>query len=185
MTVDVLKQMDERMDKAIVSLKREFATLRAGRANPAILDKITVDYYGTATPLNQVGSVTAPEPRLLVITPWDKSVLSEIEKAIQKSDLGLTPTNDGVVIRIAIPALTEQRRQELAKMARKMAEEARVAVRNIRRDSNEDIKKLEKSGDISEDESRRTQEKIQATTDRYVAEIDKLLAAKEQEIMEV
>jgi ribosome recycling factor len=185
MVNDLLKQMDERMDKAIANLKKDFATLRAGRANTALLDKVQVEYYGSAMPINQLANVTAPEPRLLVITPWDKSALAEIEKAIMKSDLGLTPTNDGSVIRIAIPSLTEQRRQELVKMAKKMAEESRVAVRNIRRDINEDIKKMEKSGDISEDESRRTQEKVQQTTDRYVGDIDKLLAAKEQEIMEV
>lgn len=185
MVNDLLKQMDERMDKAIASLKKDFATLRAGRANTALLDKVQVEYYGSAMPINQLANVTAPEPRLLVITPWDKSALAEIEKAIMKSDLGLTPTNDGSVIRIAIPPLTEQRRQELVKMAKKMAEDSRVAVRNIRRDINEDIKKMEKSGDISEDESRRTQEKVQQTTDRYVGDIDKLLATKEQEIMEV
>lgn len=182
---DLMKNMDERMEKAIASLKKEFATIRAGRANPAILDKVQVEYYGTAMPIHQLGSITAPEPRLLVITPWDKGALGEIEKAIMKADLGLTPTNDGSVIRIAIPALTEERRQELAKMARKMAEEARVAVRNIRRDINEEIKKLEKAGEISEDESRRAQEKVQNGTDRYIGDIDKALAAKEQEIMEV
>ncbi|MFC4768819.1 ribosome recycling factor [Effusibacillus consociatus] len=182
---DLMKSMDERMDKAIANLKKEFATIRAGRANPGILDKVQVDYYGSTMPINQLASVSAPEPRLLVITPWDKGALSEIEKAIMKADLGLTPTNDGTVIRIAIPALTEQRRQELAKMARKMAEDARVAVRNIRRDINEDIKKLEKAGDISEDDSRRAQEKVQNTTDRFIGEIDKALATKEQEIMEV
>lgn len=182
---DIMKSMDERMDKAIGNLKREFAAIRAGRANPAVLDRVQVDYYGSVMPINQLANVTAPEPRLLVITPWDKSALSEIEKAIQKSDLGLTPTNDGSVIRISIPALTEQRRQELVKQSRKVAEESRVAVRNIRRDINDEIKKLEKSGDISEDESRRTQEKVQATTDRHIGEIDKLLTAKENDILEV
>lgn len=185
MTSDLLKQMDDRMDKAIGNLKREFATLRTGRANPSILDKVQVDYYGSTMPINQLANVTVPEPRLLVITPWDKSALSEIEKAILKADLGLTPTNDGAVIRIAIPALTEQRRQELVKIARKMSEESRVAVRNIRRDINEETKKMEKSGDISEDDSRRTQEKVQNTTDRYIGDIDKLLTTKEHEIMEV
>ncbi|WP_018132528.1 ribosome recycling factor [Effusibacillus pohliae] len=185
MMQDLMKNMEERMDKALANLKKEFVTIRAGRANPAILDKVQVEYYGSTMPINQLASVHAPEPRLLVITPWDKGALGEIERAILKSELGLTPSNDGSVIRIAIPPLTEQRRQELAKVARKMAEEARVAVRNIRRDINEDIKKLEKSGDISEDESRRAQEKVQATTDRYIGEIDKLLAAKEEEIMEV
>ncbi|GIM47831.1 ribosome-recycling factor [Collibacillus ludicampi] len=182
---DTLKNMEERMEKAIAALKRDFATVRAGRANPALLDKIQVEYYGTLMPINQMANVTVPEPRLLVITPWDKGALKEIEKAIQNSDLGLTPNNDGSVIRIVIPQLTEQRRQELVKLTKKMAEEGRVAIRNIRRDINEEIKKMEKSGDLSEDDSRRAQEKVQATTDKYIGEIDKLLAAKEQEIMEV
>jgi ribosome recycling factor len=182
---ETLKNMEERMEKAIAALKRDFATVRAGRANPALLDKIQVEYYGTLMPINQMANVTVPEPRLLVITPWDKGALKEIEKAIQNSDLGLTPNNDGSVIRIVIPQLTEQRRQELVKLTKKMAEEGRVAIRNIRRDINEEIKKMEKSGDLSEDDSRRAQEKVQATTDKYIGEIDKLLAAKEQEIMEV
>jgi ribosome recycling factor len=182
---ETLKSMEERMEKAIGALKRDFATVRAGRANPALLDKIQVEYYGTLMPINQMANVTVPEPRLLVITPWDKGALKEIEKAILNSDLGLTPSNDGNVIRIAIPQLTEQRRQELVKLTKKMAEEGRVAIRNIRRDINEEIKKMEKSGDLSEDDSRRAQEKVQATTDKYIGEIDKLLAAKEQEIMEV
>lgn len=185
MTNDILKQLDERMDKALGAVKRDFATVRAGRANAGMLDRITVDYYGSPTPINQLANVTVPEPRMLVITPWDKSSLADIERAIIKSDLGITPTNDGTVIRLNIPQLTEQRRQELAKQVKKMAEEGRVAMRNIRRDVNDNLKKLEKAGDISEDESRRAQEKVQNVTDRFIGDIDKLLTAKEQEILEV
>ncbi|TCP58854.1 ribosome recycling factor [Tumebacillus sp. BK434] len=185
MVNELMKNMNDRMEKGIGSLKREFATVRAGRATPALLDRVQVDYYGSATPVNQVANISAPEPRMLVIQPWDKSSLADIEKAIIKADLGLTPTNDGSVIRISIPQLTEQRRQEMVKMVKKMAEEGRVAIRNIRRDINDDLKKLEKNGEISEDESRRTQEKVQKETDRYIGEIDKLLVAKEAEIMEV
>jgi len=185
MVNDLMKNLDERMDKALGNVKREFATIRAGRANPQMLDRVQVEYYGSTMPINQLANVTTPEPRQLVITPWDKGSLGEIERAITKSDLGLTPSNDGAVIRIIIPQLTEQRRQELVKQTKKMAEEGRVAMRNIRRDVNENLKKLEKSGDISEDESRRSQEKVQNVTDRFIGEIDKLLSAKEQEIMEV
>ncbi|MFD2171324.1 ribosome recycling factor [Tumebacillus lipolyticus] len=185
MVNELLKSMNDRMEKGIGSVKREFATVRAGRATPALLDRVQVEYYGSVMPINQVANVSAPEPRMLVIQPWDKGTLSDIEKAITKADLGLTPTNDGSVIRIAIPQLTEQRRLDLVKQVKKMSEEGRVAIRNIRRDINDELKKLEKSGDISEDESRRTQEKVQKETDRYIGEIDKLLASKEQEIMEV
>jgi ribosome recycling factor len=185
MVNDILKSLDERMEKALASVKSNFATIRAGRATPALLDRIQVEYYGSTMPINQLANVSVPEPRLLVITPWDKGALAEIERAIIKSDLGLTPTNDGTVIRLTIPQLTEQRRQELVKQVKKLAEEGRVAVRNIRRDVNDELKKLEKSGDISEDDSRRAQEKVQTVTDRFIGEIDKLLAAKEQEIMEV
>jgi ribosome recycling factor len=181
----ILKSAEERMEKAVQVYKRDLLTVRAGRATPAMLDKVFVEYYGTQMPVNQVATVSTPEPRQLVITPWDKGMLSEIEKAIQKSDLGLNPMNDGTVIRLIIPPLTEQRRQELVKVVRKMAEEARVAVRNVRRDANDDLKKLEKSGDISEDEVRRATDKIQALTDKFVGEVDKLTSAKEQELMEV
>lgn len=182
---DVMKNVEERMDKALGSLKREFATVRAGRASTSLLDRVQVDYYGSTMPINQLGSVSAPEPRLLVITPWDKGALAPIEKAIMNSDLGLTPTNDGNVIRISIPQLTEQRRQDLVKQVKKLAEEGRVAIRNIRRDGNEDIKKLEKNGEVSEDDSRRAQEKVQATTNKFIGDIDKALESKEAEIMEV
>lgn len=174
-----------RMEEVIVRTKKAFASVRTGRANPALLDRIVVSYYGTPTPLNQMASVTVPEPRLLVITPWDKNSIKDIEKAILASDLGLTPNNDGTVIRLAIPPLTEERRKDLVRLVRKDAEDFRVAVRNIRRDLNETAKKLEKDGDISEDDLRRAQDEIQKLTDRYIEQIDELLKAKEKEIMEV
>lgn len=180
----IKKNAEERMDKAIQALKRDLATLRAGRATPSLLDRIQVEYYGAQTPVNQLANINTPDSRTLMIQPWDKSSLADIERAIQKSDLGLTPSNDGNQIRLSIPALTEERRVELVKMTKKFGEEAKVAVRNIRRDANDDIKKLEKT-DISEDESRRHQDDIQKATDKFIAEVDKVLAAKEKEIMEV
>jgi ribosome recycling factor len=175
----------ERMEKAVAALRRELAAIRAGRAAPALLDKITVDYYGSGMPLNQLANISAPEPRLLVIQPWDKKSVSEIERAILKSDLGLTPNSDGTVIRLSIPQLTEERRRELVKVVRKKAEEARVAIRNVRRDINEEIKKSEKNGDITEDELHKTQDDIQKMTDKYIEDAEKVLAAKEREILEV
>nr|WP_202887156.1 ribosome recycling factor [Cohnella zeiphila] len=172
------------MEKALAALKRDLSTLRAGRATPAILDRVQAEYYGALTPVNQLGSITTPDSRTLVIQPWDKSALAAIEKAILKSDVGLTPANDGTIIRLVVPPLTEERRADLVKSTKKYGEEAKVAIRNIRRDANDDIKKKEKE-DISEDESRRHQEDVQKLTDRYVAEVDKILAAKEKEIMEV
>lgn len=180
----VKKNAEERMEKAIAALKRELATLRAGRATPALLDRVQVEYYGSMTPVNQLANISTPDPRTLMIQPWDKSSLADIERAILKSDLGLTPANDGSMIRLSIPPLTEERRAELVKHTKKFGEEAKVAIRNIRRDANDDIKKLEKT-DISEDESRRHQEDIQKTTDKYIAEVDKVLVVKEKEIMEV
>ncbi|MNW23581.1 Ribosome-recycling factor [compost metagenome] len=180
----IKKNAEERMDKAIQALRRDLATLRAGRATPSLLDRIQVEYYGAPTPVNQLANINTPDSRTLMIQPWDKSSLADIERAIQKSDLGLTPSNDGNQIRLSIPALTEERRVELVKMTKKFGEEAKVAVRNIRRDANDDIKKLEKT-DISEDESRRHQDDIQKATDKFIAEVDKVLAAKEKEIMEV
>lgn len=173
------------MEEVIAATKRTFASVRTGRANPALLDRIVVSYYGTPTPLNQMASVSVPGPRLLVITPWDKGSIKDIEKAILASDLGLTPSNDGTVIRLSIPTLTEERRKELVRVVRKDAEDHRVAVRNIRRDLNDAVKKLEKNGDISEDESRRVQEEIQEQTNKFIEQIDELLKAKEKEIMEV
>ncbi|MCQ6557885.1 ribosome recycling factor [Paenibacillus mendelii] len=184
MPQSIKKDAEERMDKAIGALKRDLTSLRAGRATPALLDRVQVEYYGAMTPVNQLANINTPDSRTLMIQPWDKSSLASIEKAIMKSDLGLTPSNDGSMIRLSIPALTEERRAELVKLTRKLGEESKVAIRNIRRDANDDIKKLEKS-DISEDESRRYQDDIQKTTDKFIAEVDKVLAAKEKEIMEV
>jgi len=185
MPQSILKDMEERMTKAIGTLKKDLATLRAGRANPAMLDKVVVDYYGTPTPISQLANINAPEPRMLQIQPWDKSALKDIDRAIQQSDLGLTPSNDGNIIRIAVPPLTEERRKELVKVAGKSGEDAKVAIRNIRRDANDEIKKLEKAATISEDESRRYQESIQKTTDKYIAEVDKIVKDKEKDILEV
>ncbi|MDQ0494306.1 MULTISPECIES: ribosome recycling factor [Paenibacillus] len=184
MPQSVKKSAEERMQKAIQALQRDLSSLRAGRATPALLDRVQVEYYGAMTPVNQLANVNTPDSRTLMIQPWDKSSLADIERAIQKSDLGLTPSNDGNTIRLSIPALTEERRTELVKMTKKNGEEAKIAIRNIRRDANDDIKKMEKS-DISEDESRKHQEDIQKTTDKYIAEVDRVLAAKEKEIMEV
>ncbi len=174
-----------RMDKAIESLNRELAKLRAGRANPALLDRVTVEYYGAETPLNQLASITVPEARLLLITPFDKSAISNIEKAIMKADLGLTPSSDGQVIRIIIPALTEERRKELSKIVSRTAEDSKVAVRNIRRDANDDLKKLQKDGEMTEDELRGETDNIQKLTDSYISKIDTRAKEKEEEIMEV
>ena len=175
---DILKVSQESMDKVIEGAKRDFSTIRTGRANPAILERVQVECYGSLTPLKQIAGISAPEPRLLVVQPWDKSIINDVEKAIQKADLGLNPTNDGTVIRLVIPQLTEERRKELVRMVKKDAEEKRVLVRNIRREAKEKIKKLEKDGQISEDESHKTMDEIQKLTDKYVAEVDKLLAAK-------
>jgi len=180
----IKKHAEERMEKAISSFRKDLAGLRAGRATPSLLDRIQVEYYGTMTPINQMGGITTPDARTLLIQPWDKTALQAIEKAIMKSDLGLTPSNDGSIIRIVIPMLTEERRADLVKMTKKSGEEAKVAIRNVRRDANDECKKKEKS-EISEDESRRIQEDIQKVTDRFIAEVDKLIAVKEKDIMEV
>ncbi|NMA02785.1 MAG: ribosome recycling factor [Clostridia bacterium] len=185
MISEIMQDSENRMVKALDVLKKELQSLRAGRANPAILEKITVDYYGSPTPINQMANITAPEPRLLVIQPWDKSIIPNIEKAILKSDLGLNPSSDGTVIRLAIPQLTQERRKELAKVVKKKGEDAKVAVRNIRREANELLKNLEKSKDISEDDNKRSQEDVQKLTDKFIQEIDKVLENKEKEIMEV
>jgi ribosome recycling factor len=186
MTVkDIYASHEDKMKKALDVMRKEYASLRAGRATPALLDKVTVDYYGTPTPISQVANISAPEPRLLTIQPWEKNMLGTIEKAILKSDLGLTPNNDGSVIRLSIPQLTKERRTELVKVVHKKAEEGRVAVRNLRRDGNEAVKKLEKDHAISEDEAKKGQEDIQKLTDKYIKEIDHVMAVKEKEIMEV
>jgi ribosome recycling factor len=173
------------MQKAVEAAKREFASVRTGRATPALLERVTVEYYGTPTPITQVATVTVPEPRLLLIQPWDKSLVRDIERAIQKSDLGLVPSSDGTLIRLPIPSLTGERRKDLAKLAHKQAEEARVAIRNIRRDHKDKLERLEKKGELSEDEVRRAVDELQKLTDRHIAEIDSLLSAKEKEITEV
>lgn len=185
MPESVKSDAKSRMEKTLQALRRELASLRAGRATPSLLDKIEVEYYGTMTPLNQLSNISAPEPRLLVIQPWDKSAISAIEKALQKSELGITPTNDGDVIRINIPPLTEERRAELVRVVKKAGEEAKVSIRNIRRDANDEYKKMEKSGDLSEDEARRCQEEVQKLTDDFVKQIDEAVTSKEKDIMTV
>lgn len=174
-----------KMDKAIASLENDYATIRAGRANPALLDKVTVDYYGTPTPIPQVGSVSVPEARMMVIQPWDASILGDIEKAILKSDLGLTPNNDGKVLRINFPALTEERRKELVKSISKRAEEAKVVIRNIRRDVLEVFKAQKKKGEITEDDLKDIETDIQKLTEQYSKDIDAIAAKKDKEIMEI
>ncbi|AND39423.1 MULTISPECIES: ribosome recycling factor [Cytobacillus] len=185
MPKQVIADAKERMTKAISAYTRELASIRAGKANASLLDRITVDYYGAPTPVNQLAGVSAPEARLLVITPYDKSILGEIEKAILKSDIGLNPSNDGSVIRLAIPQLTEERRKDLVKVVKKESEDAKVAIRNVRRDANDDLKKLEKNGDITEDDLRGFSDDIQKLTDDHISKIDELTKEKEKEILAV
>ncbi len=175
----------KRMEQALESLKVEFAKLRTGKASPALLDTISVEYYGSKMPIRQVANVSAPEPRLIVVQPWDKKMLGEIEKAILKSDLGLNPTNDGIVVRVPIPQLTEERRHSLVKLAKKAGEDSKIAVRNIRRDANEKLKKLEKDHQISEDSLHKAQDETQKLTDDFIKKIDDLVNAKEKDIMEI
>ena len=182
---EIQNKLQQQMDKTIEALKHEFSTIRAGRANAQMLDKIRVDYYGTPTPINQVGSISVPEPRTLMINPWDKSAMKDIETAIRNSDLGLNPTNDGEVIRLNVPALTEERRKELCKQAKKASEEFKVRIRNERRDANDKLKKLEKEGEITEDDLKKAQDNVQKMTDKYIKEIDTLLDIKEKDIMAV
>ncbi|MCP3762022.1 ribosome recycling factor [Domibacillus sp. A3M-37] len=185
MSQEIMNQSKEKMQKAIGAFNRELASIRAGRASANVLDRITIDYYGTPTPVNQLASINIPEARLLTITPYDKSSMGDIEKALMKSDLGLTPSNDGSIIRLNFPALTEERRKELAKLVKKEAEEAKVAIRNIRRDANDDLKKSEKNGDLTEDDLRGYTEDVQKQTDDYIRKVDEIAKEKEQEIMEV
>jgi ribosome recycling factor len=185
MPKQVITSTKDRMTKAIQSYSRELASIRAGRASAALLDRITIDYYGAPTPVNQMAGISTPEARLLVIQPYDKTILGDIEKAILKSDLGLNPTNDGSVIRLAIPQLTEERRKELVKLVKKESEEAKVAIRNIRRDGNDDLKKLEKNGEITEDALRGYSDDIQKLTDEYIQKVDQITKDKEKEILEV
>ena len=177
--------LKERMEKSIGAFKEKLSEIRAGRANPAILNKVKIDYYGTLTPINQVAGVSVPEARLIVIQPWDVSVLKDIEKAILASDIGLNPNNDGKVIRLAFPELTEERRKDLAKEIRKIAEEAKVSIRAIRRDGIDEAKANQKNSEITEDELKSAETEIQKITDKYIDEIDKILADKEKEIMSV
>ncbi len=181
----MLDDLKDNMQKSVEATQRSFNTIRTGRANAAILDRVTVDYYGTETPLYQLANISTPEATVIMIQPYDKGSMGQIEKAIQMSDVGLTPNNDGQVIRLNIPPLTEERRKDLVKLASKMAEEGKVAIRNIRRDAIDDVRKQEKNSDISEDESRGLQDDIQKVTDQFTEKIDELLAAKEKDIMTV
>ncbi|MBQ1684840.1 MAG: ribosome recycling factor [Clostridia bacterium] len=183
--MDTIELAQDKMNKTIGVLNRDLGTLRAGRANPKLLDRIMVDYYGTPTPINQMGTISSPEPRLLVISLWDASMISAAEKAIQKSDLGINPTNDGKLIRLVFPELTEERRKELVKVVRKKAEEAKVAIRAIRREANETIKKDCKDGTITEDDQKRMEDKAQKATDNAIKEIDRIASEKEKELLAV
>lgn len=185
MLEELSKQIKESMKGAMDHLYHGLATIRTGKANPALLDSIQVEYFGSMVPLKQVASVAVPDPRLITVQPWDKTVIPEIEKAIQASDLGLNPQNDGVMIRLPVPPLTEERRKELVKIVKRMGEEAKVTLRNIRREGNDKIKKLEKQHEISEDNMHTKQEEIQKLTDSYGTSVDKVIAAKEKEIMEI
>lgn len=185
MLKNIYKDIEDKMKKTISVYNEELQSIRAGRANPALLDQIQVDYYGQMTPLNQVASVSAPEPRLLVIQPWDVNLIPIIEKEIQKSDLGLNPSNDGKLIRLVIPMLTEERRRDLTKVVNKNGESAKVAVRNIRRDAMDSIKKLEKDKSISEDEKKVGEDEVQKITDKYIKEVDSVTKRKEDELMEI
>ncbi len=185
MTADLFGDAERRMQKAIDALKQDLGSIRAGRANASLVDRITVDYYDTPTPINQVASISVPEARLLVIQPWDRKLLTDIEKAIQKSDLGINPSNDGQVIRLSIPPMSEERRRDLVKSLHKKLDEHKVAVRNVRRDVQDKLRDREKKKEVSEDELKRSTEKLQKLTDRFIEEMDKVGKAKEQEILEV
>ncbi len=185
MIKDLVKETRSRMEKAVEALRDDLQGIRTGRASPALVEKLLVDYYGVPTPLQQLAAISAPEPRLLTIRPWDASIVAHIERAILKSDLGLTPTNDGKLIRLAIPRLTEERRRELVKVVARRVEEGRVAVRNLRRDAMEDLREMEKEGLISEDEMYKGRDEIQELTDEFIKRVDEIGSAKEAEIMEV
>ena len=185
MATDVMDNAKERMNKTISVLQQELGGLRAGRANPQVLDRILVDYYGSPTPINQLGNISVPEPRMLVIAPWDGKLIPAIEKALQKSELGINPANDGKVIRLVFPELTEERRKDLVKVVRKKGEESKVAIRAIRRDANEQIKKKKKNNELTEDDQKHLEEKIQKLTDELIRDIDRIIAEKEKEILSV
>ena len=185
MVKEVLQETENHMKTAVEASKKAFSAIRTGRANPSLLDRVTIEYYGNPTPLNQVASINSPDPRMLVVQPWDKSVLGTIEKAIQKADLGLNPVNDGSVIRLPVPQLTEERRKESVKMVKKEAGERKVVIRNLRRDANDKLKALEKDKQISEDEVKKGLDDAQKLTDKFISEVDKLTEQKEKEIMDV
>ena len=182
---DVMNTAKEKMQKSCAAYERDMMGLRAGRANPQLLDRIMVDYYGTPTPINQIGNISSPEPRLLVIAPWEAKMIPQVEKAIQKSDLGLNPSNDGKIVRLVFPELNEERRRDLTKVASKGAEETKVAIRNIRRDAVDQIKKMKKNSEITEDDQKDAEEKIQKMTDNAIKDVEAIYAKKEKEIMEV
>jgi len=182
---ETIQDAQRRMQKAVEAAQHDFSTIRTGRANPIVLDNLKVDYYGTPTPINQLASISVPEPRQLMITPWDRTIINTILKAIQGSDIGLTPMSDGIVIRMNVPPLTEERRRELIKQLHKKSEDHKVAVRNIRRDANEHIKNKRKNSEITEDDEKRAQDEMQKLTDKYITEIDKLASLKETELKEV
>ncbi|MTI48024.1 ribosome recycling factor [Sporosalibacterium faouarense] len=185
MYLEIHKTAEEKMKKTVKVFQDELKSIRAGRANPSLLDRVMVNYYGTPTPLKQISNVSAPEPRSLLIQPWDASAIADIEKAIQVADLGLNPSNDGKVVRISIPQLTEERRKDIIKVLKKVTEEAKVAIRNERRDANDGLKKMEKAGDLTEDDLKLAEDQVQKLTDKYIEEIEKLRVKKEEEIMEV
>ncbi len=180
-----IKKTREQMEAAVDAMRREFATVRTGKATPALLDTVRVDAYGSKVPLNQVATVSTPEPRLIVIQPWDKSVMTNVERAIQSADLGLNPSNDGDVIRVPIPPLSEERRKDMVRLLHKMAEEGRVSIRHARQEANKELKQLEHDHEISEDEAHRQMDEVQSLTDQYITRIDELMTAKEAEVMEV
>jgi ribosome recycling factor len=182
---ELLKEMEEHMQKSLDATRRELGTIRTGRANPSLLDRVEVEYFGSRLPLNQVANISVPEPRMIVISPWDKKALPAIERAIMKSDLNLTPNNDGTLVRLIIPQLTEERRREMAKVVGRKIEEGKVSVRNIRREAIEDLRSLKKEGEIAEDEEKRTEEQVQKITDKFVYELDVAHRGKEAELMEV
>lgn len=185
MTKDVINNMKAHMDKTVEALRREYQKIRTGRANIGLLDDIKIDYYGTPSPLSQVATLSVPEPRTITLQPWETKMISVIEKAIMNANLGLTPANDGKVIRLNLPALTEERRKDIVKQLKKMAEEAKVAARNIRREANDELKKLEKNKKISEDDLKRAEKEVQDVTNSYITRLDEVLTHKEKEVMEV
>lgn len=185
MTSQIINETEDKMKKSLLSIQKDFASIRTGKASPSLLDNVRVDYHGTVMPMNQVASISAPEPRLLVVQAWDKSVVGEITKAIQQADLGLNPLVEGNIIRLPIPALNEERRKELVKICKKTAEDGKVAIRNVRREANDSLKKAEKNKEISEDEQKKAMDKIQELTDKYVNMVGELMDKKESEIMEV